>query len=151
MCEEWHRECVTSVCACYSLVLCIRVSDVMWLEGEIWYNGGRGTQLVDTRERKRHICLSECRQPPSSILCVQLRPLLTAALRDGGGWGLWGIATPVKCLRLCRTALMVLQGLHHGYTDKHPHICTYTHIVLLSHKLQQKRLSCLAKQIFIVI
>lgn len=64
MCEERQSECVTSVCLCYSLVLCIRVSDVMLLAGEIWCNEGRRTQLVYTREKERHICLTECRQPP---------------------------------------------------------------------------------------
>lgn len=58
MCEECQSVCVTSVCLCCSLVLCIRVSDVMLLAGEIWCNGGHGTQLADTRERERHICLS---------------------------------------------------------------------------------------------
>lgn len=82
-------ECVTSVCLCYSLVLCIRVNDVMLLAGEIWRNEGRGTQLVDTREKERHICLSECRQPPplSVLSSSGLSSLRHWVMEEAGGSG----------------------------------------------------------------
>lgn len=89
VCEERQSERVTSVCLCYSLVLCIRVSDVMLLAGEIWCNGGRGTQLVDMRERERHICLSECRQPPllSLLSSSGLFSLRHCVMEETGGSG----------------------------------------------------------------
>lgn len=88
-CVKHGSECVTSACLCYSLVLCIRVSDVMVLVGEIWRNGGRGTQLVDTREKERHICLSECHQPPplSLLSSFGLSLLRHWVMEEAGGSG----------------------------------------------------------------
>lgn len=85
LCVKSER--VTSVCLCYSLVLCIRVSDVMSLAGEVWCNRGRGTQLVDTIERERHICLGECRQPPllSLLSSSGLFSLRHCVMEEPGG------------------------------------------------------------------
>lgn len=89
MCEERQSECVTYVCLCYSLLLRIRMSDVMLLAEEIWCNGGRGTQLVDTREIERHICLSECHQPSllSLLSSSGLSSLRHWVMEEAGGSG----------------------------------------------------------------
>ncbi|GAA6092680.1 uncharacterized [Tachysurus ichikawai] len=66
---------------------CKRVSDVMSLAGEVWCNRGRGTQLVDTIERERHICLGECRQPPllSLLSSSGLFSLRHCVMEEPGG------------------------------------------------------------------